>query len=184
LIIFGSKLWMRNFLLCIIDTWDLVPLPPSKSVVGCCLVYKIKTNSDESIERYKVRLVVQWYSQQYGMDYKKTSAPVTKMTTIRSLIIVASIRQWYISQLDVKNVLLNRDLQEKFYITPPLGVSHDPEYVCKLKKMLYGLKQAYRASFEKFSVFLLWSRLLDISLVVMILLFLLSVPMHVVSFCP
>jgi len=28
------------------DTWDLVPLPPGKSVVGCRLVYKIKTNSD------------------------------------------------------------------------------------------------------------------------------------------
>jgi hypothetical protein len=32
------------------DTWDLVPLPPSKNVVGCRWVYKIKTNYDESIE--------------------------------------------------------------------------------------------------------------------------------------
>jgi len=40
-----------------IDTWDLVPLPLSKSIVGCCWVYKIKTNFDGSIERYKARLV-------------------------------------------------------------------------------------------------------------------------------
>jgi hypothetical protein len=75
------------------DTWDLVPLPPGKSVVGCRWVYKIKTNSDGSIERYKARLVAKGYSQQYGMDYDETFAPVAKMTTIHTLIVVASIRQ-------------------------------------------------------------------------------------------
>ena len=40
-------------------------------------------------------------------------------------------------------------------MAPPLSVSHDSEYVCKLKKVLYGLKQAPRAWFEKFSVVIL-----------------------------
>ena len=73
------------------DTWNLVPLPPSKSVVGCHWVYKIKTNFDWFIEWYKARLVVKTYSQQYGMDYKETFAPIAKMTAIRTLIVVASI---------------------------------------------------------------------------------------------
>jgi hypothetical protein len=47
------------------------------------------------------------------MDYKETFAIVAKMTTIRTLIIVASVRQWHIPQLDVKNAFLNGDLQEK-----------------------------------------------------------------------
>jgi hypothetical protein len=74
------------------DTWDLVLLPPSKSVVSCRWVYKIKTNSDGSIERYKSRLVAKGYSQQYGMDYEETFAPAAKIT-ICTLIVVASIRQ-------------------------------------------------------------------------------------------
>jgi hypothetical protein len=54
------------------NTWDLISLPLCKSVVGYHWVYKIKTNSNESIERYKVKLVIKVYSQQYGIDYEET----------------------------------------------------------------------------------------------------------------
>ena len=74
------------------------------------------------------------------------------MTIIRTLIVVASVRQWHISQLDVKNVFLNGDLQEEVYMAPLPGVSHDSGYICKLKKALYGLKQAPHVWFEKFFV--------------------------------
>jgi hypothetical protein len=60
------------------NTWDLVSLPPSKSVVGYRWVYKIKTNSDRSIKQYKAMLVVKGYSQQYGMDYEEILDPVAK----------------------------------------------------------------------------------------------------------
>jgi len=117
----------------------LIHLLPSKSVVGCHWVYKIKTNFDGSIERYKARLVIKGYSQQYGMDSKETFVHITKITTIHTLIVVASVFQWNISQLDVKNAFLNGDLQKEFYTVPLLGVSHDSRYVCKLKKALYDL---------------------------------------------
>ena len=56
------------------------------------------------------------------MDYEETFAPVAKMTTIRTLIAITSIRQWHISQLDVKNAFLNGDLQEKVYMASPPSI--------------------------------------------------------------
>ena len=67
------------------------------------------------------------------------------MTTVRTLIAVTSVRQWHISQRDVKNVFLNGDLHEEVYMVPPLGVFHQFGEVCLLRKAIYGLKQAPRA---------------------------------------
>jgi len=54
------------------------------------MVYEIKTHSDGSIERYKGGLVVKECSNEYGIDYEETFAPVARLTSVRSLIATAA----------------------------------------------------------------------------------------------
>ena len=129
----------------------MVDLPPGQSVVGCKWVYKIKTKADGSVERYKARLVAKGFTQEYGIDYEETFAPVVCFTSVRCLITMAAVHCWPLYQMDVKNAFLDGDLHEEVYMQSPLGYPHSANQVCHLRCAFYGLKQSPRAWFEKFS---------------------------------
>ena len=131
-------------------TWDLVDLPSGKTTIGCKWVYKIKTRSDGTVDRYKARLVARGFTQEYGIDYEETFAPMAQIFYVRTLIDVFAVRKWPLFQIDVKNVFLNGELSEEVYMKLPPGYSHPPGFphrVCPLRRTLYGLKQAPRAWF-------------------------------------
>ena len=127
-------------------TWELVPLPQDRKAIGCRWVFRIKENQAGEVERYKARLVAKGFSQKYGVDYEETFAPVAKFTSIRILLSLSAKYKLTVHQMDVKTAFLNGLLDEDIYMTQPDGyVNEDkPDYVCQLKRSLYGLKQSPR----------------------------------------
>ncbi|KAG8480141.1 hypothetical protein CXB51_024917 [Gossypium anomalum] len=138
------------------DTWDLVDRPDHKKVIGVKWVFRAKYNADGSLNKHKARLVVKGYSQQYGIDFMETFAPVARLDTIKLLFALAAQKQWRIHQLDVKSAFLNGFLKEEIFIEQPEGfkVPGEEDKVYKLKKALYGLKQAPRAWYDRVDEYL------------------------------
>jgi hypothetical protein len=133
-------------------TWDLVDedtaLKSGKREIGCKWVYKLKRNANGS-RRFKARLVIRGFEQEYGIDYTKTFAPVAKFVTVRILFALAAKYDWEIEQMDVVTAFLNPALLEEVYMELPEGYTFPHtsrgRLICRLRKCLYGLKQAPRA---------------------------------------
>ena len=113
-----------------------------------------------NIVRNKALLVAQGYSQEEGIDFDETFAPVARLQAIRMLIALASFMKFKLFQMDVKIAFLNWVLSEEVYVkqSPRFEDSVQPEYVFRLKHALYGLKQAPRAWYERLSKFLVDTR--------------------------
>ena len=101
------------------NTWTLVDLPKGEKPIGCKWIFKKIYHSDGSIEKYKARLVAKGFSQKPNIDYFDTFAPVTRISSIRVLLALASIQRLVTHQMDVKTTLLNVELEEQIYMTQP-----------------------------------------------------------------
>ena len=125
--------------------WKLTTLPPGKKAISCKWVYKVKTNSDGSIERYKARLVARGFDQKLRSDYDETFCPVVRLESLRTLIALSTQRGLELHHVDVHTAFLNGILQEEVYMKQPIGYEKEEEHlVCRLSRSIYGLKQSSR----------------------------------------
>ena len=134
------------------DTWELTCLPKDKQAIGSKWVYKTKSNPDGTIERHKARLVAIGYQQIEGQDFNHTFSTVAKLAIVRIVITLATMRGWHLCQLDDNNAFLHGF---EVYMLPHAGYTKaKPGEVCRLKRSLYGLKQASRQWNKELCAFL------------------------------
>ena len=124
------------------EVWCLVPRPSHQSVIGTKWVFRNKMNEDGIVTKNKVRLVTQGYSQEEGIDFEETFAPVARLEAIKILLAFAVSQSVKLFQMDVKSAFLNGYIKEEVYVEQPPGFEDHkhPDHVFKLTKILYGLK--------------------------------------------
>ncbi|GJZ30384.1 copia protein [Tanacetum coccineum] len=113
-------------------------------------VFRNKLDENGVVSRNKARLVVQGYNQQEGIDYDETYALVARLESIRILLAYACALDLNIFQMDVKSAF-----PETVYLLGGITLSQPPgfidfekpDHVYKLKKALYGHKQAPKACY-------------------------------------
>ena len=87
--------------------WDLVPKPTHQGVIGTKWVFRNKLDEDGNVVRNNARLVAQGYSQEEGIDYDETFAPVARLEAICMLLAYACFMGIKLFQMDVKSAFLN-----------------------------------------------------------------------------
>ena len=134
------------------DVWDLVELPNGAKTIGCKWVFKTKKDSLGNIEIYKVRLVAKGFTQKEGIDYTETFSPVSKKDSLSVIMTLVAHFDLELQQMDVKTAFHNGNLEEEVYMKHPkrFSSSSGEHLVCKLKKSIYGLKQASYQWYLKF----------------------------------
>ena len=131
--------------------WDLVELPDGIKAIGCKWVFKTK-DSLGNIERHKAKLVAKGFNQREGIDYTETFSPVSKKDSLWIIMALVAYFDFDLHPMDVKTTFLNGNLEGEVYMKQSAGFSSSEgeHLVCKLKKSIYGLKQASRQWYLKF----------------------------------
>ena len=119
-----------------------------RKIIDSKWVFKIKHGPNGEIDKYKACLVTKGYTQIEGLDYMDTFTPITKFTTIQSLLALAAQHNLEVHQVDVKAAFLNGELEEEIYLCPPPGFRDNSKVVWRLQRALYGLKQALKAWYD------------------------------------
>ncbi|GMF22450.1 unnamed protein product [Phytophthora lilii] len=113
--------------------------------IGCQWVFAKKRDENGRVIRYKARLVAKGFKQKYGIDFFKTYSPVANMNSIRVVLAVCVAAKYVMEHLDANTAFLNSELKDRVHMEVPFNIQNAQNHVCRLKKAIYGLKQASSA---------------------------------------
>nr|GEY56554.1 hypothetical protein [Tanacetum cinerariifolium] len=136
--------------------WELVYKPLCKNVINMKWLCKNKHDEENTVTCNKARLVAKGFAQKEGIDFEESFAPVARLEAVRLFVAYAAHKSFPVYEMDVKTTFLNRPLKEEVYINQPDGFAnpYHPDQVYRLKKELYGLKEAPRVWYDELSNFL------------------------------
>ena len=127
------------------ETWEWVPIPTDRKLVDTTWAFRTKANAKGQVDRMKARLCARGYREVWGQDYVETHAPVTCLVSWRVCLAQAAKHKMKVAILDIKSAYLMAYVDEDIYLSVPDGVTAPGPNMClKLRKSLYGLKQAGR----------------------------------------
>ncbi|GKC16665.1 retrovirus-related pol polyprotein from transposon TNT 1-94 [Tanacetum coccineum] len=69
-----------------LDVWELVPLPEGRHAIKVKWLWKNKTDAENMIIQNKSCLVSKGYSQQEGIDFEESFAPVAQLEVVRMFV--------------------------------------------------------------------------------------------------
>jgi hypothetical protein len=101
------------------QTWKFVDVLEDKYVISVKWIYKTKQYAEGNVQKYKERLVAKGFTQQPGIDYNETIAPVTCMDIVRAMLDIVTQFKWSVYQMNVKSTFLNANLEEELYVEQP-----------------------------------------------------------------
>lgn len=127
-----------------LDVFEVIPAAAAQNLVTSKWVFKTKMDARGRPTRLKARLVARGFSQRPNIDFFATFAPTAAITTFRILISISVSIGLKIFHLDVKSAFLNSELEEEVTMLPPPGVDIPAGCALRLKRSIYGLKQAGR----------------------------------------
>lgn len=107
------------------NTWDLVDISSSIKPIGSKWAFKIKRDSQGKLLRFRVRLVAQGFSQQHGIDYDQTYAPVANFDIFRLLLAISVQFKWHTAHFDIKCAFLYGELEETIHMKLPPGIPNN-----------------------------------------------------------
>jgi Reverse transcriptase (RNA-dependent DNA polymerase) len=135
-------------------TWEEVPRPPDKNIIDCKLVFKIKRKANSTILKYKAHLVAHGFTQIYSVDYFETYSPIMRLASFRTIIALTARNNWDINSFNFNSAYLNGKLDENKEIYMQFPSKYKPQgknMILRLRKTLYGLKQAGRHWYDSLS---------------------------------
>ncbi|GAA5871105.1 hypothetical protein JCM1840_007591 [Sporobolomyces johnsonii] len=136
--------------------WDdeLIELPPGARAMPLKWVLLIKRDEHGHVLKYKARLVARGDLQRPGVDFGEVFSSTIRFSTILTLLALATLHGWDIKRFDVTAAFLHGRLDERHPLyaqqVPGFVDPDRPRLVRRLRRSLYGLRQAGRKWNETF----------------------------------